>query len=214
MFHFWIKDTQMAPSLLMVEPDYYKIEYAINPFMLDENGKLKQVDGAKAKEQWAALVEVYKSLGVKVHTLKARPELPDMVYAANNALVFFNPQTGKKTAVMAKMKSPFRRPEVPFFEKWYLENGYDVLHLEKFTGSFEGCGDALIQHKRTSPIVWGGYGQRTDKSVYYELIDRFNFHVITLELVHPDFYHLDTCFAILKEDDRGHSRGLPLRKRT
>jgi N-dimethylarginine dimethylaminohydrolase len=191
----------VTKTLLMVDPTHYRVEYAINPFMLDENGKLKKVDSKAAREQWSALVSLFKKIGLEVHTLIGPPELPDMVYPANCCFPFINTKTAQKTVLMGRMRSKFRQPELALFEDWFKKHDYQIERLQDPKICFEGNGDALLHPAlaSTKKIVWGGFGPRTDKTAYSELIERFNFEVLLLELVRPEFYHLDTCFSILDE---------------
>ena len=46
---------------------------------------------------------------------------------------------------------------------------------------------------------WGGYGFRTDRSVYKEIARITEIPVLELELKDPEFYHLDTCLAPVSE---------------
>ena len=126
-----------------------------------------------------------------------------MVYSANNCFPFLDQKTGAPTVLMGRMKSVLRQPEIGIFEKWFCDNGYTVKHLKTPFLSFEGNGDALLHPVKSAEgktLVWGGYGSRTDERVYEELTSRFKLEVIPLKLVTPEFYHLDTCFAILNEE--------------
>lgn len=184
-----------AKELLMVTPQFYKIDYAINPFMKTATGDLKTVDSKKASEQWQRLKWTYEDLGLTVHQMPGENGLPDMVFAANQCFPFFDRETGERSALMARMRSPKRQPEVAFFEEWLETKGYKISHLETPGIAFEGNGDALLHPKL--PLVWGGYGQRTDRDAYEEMSRRFGLQVILLKLQREEFYHLDTCFSIL-----------------
>jgi N-dimethylarginine dimethylaminohydrolase len=47
--------------------------------------------------------------------------------------------------------------------------------------------------------VLGGYGFRTDPRAHAEVAELLRMPVISLELVDPRFYHLDTALAVLDE---------------
>jgi arginine dihydrolase len=51
-----------APRILMCPPDYFGIEYEINPWMNIRVGS----DAERSRDQWAALVETLRELGVTV----------------------------------------------------------------------------------------------------------------------------------------------------
>jgi N-dimethylarginine dimethylaminohydrolase len=180
-------------NLLMAYPNGYRIESALNPHMRDESGRLKVVDFAKALSEWETLRSTYVSLGLTVHVIEAKPEWPDMVFCANQTFPFLD-SAEKASVVMARMRSPTREGEVPLFEKWARENGLRV-HTLRAPGGFEGSGDAIWDFD--SMRVFGGYGFRTDASVYSELASLIRCEIIPLELRDERFYHLDTCFLTL-----------------
>lgn len=181
----------------MVKPDYFDVTYSINPYMTDEKGNLNQINKQKAILEWQELKKTYEKLGYTVDTLDGHPELPDMVFAANQSFPFLDPKTKSKCVLLSHMRSTYRKPEVAYFKKYYESQGYNVYELENKTLCLEGNGDALIQPGNGR--VWGGFGPRTDKKVYDEFVSRFHLSVTPLELVTKDFYHLDTCFSILDE---------------
>ena len=39
-------------SILMVSPKGFRVDYAINPYMLDSQGHLQRIDEEKAHVQW------------------------------------------------------------------------------------------------------------------------------------------------------------------
>ncbi len=182
-------------EILMVKPDFFQVKYAINPFMKDEKGNLKKVDTAKARDQWQRIKWIYEDIGLTVHTLPGQVNLPDMVFAANQSLPFYDRETHQKNVLMARMMSEHREPEIPLFQTWFESHGYRSFTLEDTTLHFEGNGDAILHPKL--PLLWGGYGQRTDRKTYEEIARRFGLQVILLKIQREEFYHLDTCFSIL-----------------
>jgi N-dimethylarginine dimethylaminohydrolase len=60
----------------------------------------------------------------------------------------------------------------------------------------EGQGDMLL----VGDTVLAGYGFRTDRRAHSEVSAALGMPVVSLELVDPRFYHLDTALAVL--DDR------------
>ena len=76
---------------------------------------------------------------------------------------------------------------------------YDIEHndfLESaiWSVSFEGEGDALFQSDNN--LLWMGHGFRTDPRSR-DLIKALFPKCISLQLIDPRFYHLDTCFCLL-----------------
>lgn len=182
----------------MVDPQYFDVAYVINPHMKTSDGQLKKVDRVKARLQWNSLKDLFEALDLKVAVLPAVKGLFDMVFAANQSLPFRNLKTNELTVLMSVMKAPERKLELLHFERWYKDNGYRLEKISDSTLSFEGCGDALLNSSQNQ--IWGGYGFRTDLKVYEEIQKKFGFEVIPLKLINPDFYHLDTCIAILNPD--------------
>ena len=73
---------------LMVEPDHFRVDYSINPFMhLDD-----QPDPRRTRQQWLAIVAAIEAAGGIVEVLPQLPAAPDMVYAMNLGLAFERPK--------------------------------------------------------------------------------------------------------------------------
>ncbi|NBT58041.1 amidinotransferase, partial [bacterium] len=184
-------------SVLVARPTFFEVAYAINPYMTDASGHLNKVDAAKAMEEWQTLVGVFKKIGLSVFEMEGVPGLPDIVFTANQSFPFWNRTSQRYEIVLSKMRSKERADEVPYFERFWRNRGFTVHHLDS-AAAFEGNGDAIFSPDHG--VVFGGYGPRTDKSVYQELSERFGLEVVPLELCSKDFYHLDTCFAILSKE--------------
>lgn len=169
--------------LLVCPPDYFAVDYEINPWMHRSN----VVNRERAVAQWHRLVQVLeRELGVTLERMKPVPGLPDLVFTANAGVVF----DGK--AVPSRFRYPERRREEIYFEAWFREHGYDVTTLDEGL-YFEGAGDLL-----GFPDGWfGGYRQRSDIRAFPVLSDLFGKEILPLELVDGRFYHLDTCFCPL-----------------
>jgi N-dimethylarginine dimethylaminohydrolase len=164
----------------MCRPDYFTVTYQINPWMHPE----KPTDTALAVKQWNDLYRTYLDLGFTVDLIDPIDGLPDMVYAANGGFVLDNMAYG------AKFTFPERQPEGPAYMEWFGANGYEV-HVPKETN--EGEGDFLL----VGDVILAGTGFRSDSDSHREVADIFGRDVITLELVNPSFYHLDTAIAVL-----------------
>ncbi len=176
----------MVKTFLMCPPDKFEVSYVINPWMQDYVGKIsKEV----AVRQWNGLAEKLS----KIANISLIPQIegfPDMVFTANAGSVFKN-----KEFVLSNFKFNERKGEEFFFHKWFENNGYEVKEMPSFI-EFEGDGDCL---RSKDGVVWLGTGFRTSKDSLdhiFELSGKV-FHVEKLELVNPNFYHLDTCFCPL-----------------
>jgi len=173
--------------LLVCPPDYFAVQYEINPWMRLSN----RVHPERARLQWHNLMTVLeKQAGAALLRIAPVPDLPDMVFTANAGSVI-----GRR-AVPSRFRHPERQREEPYFERWFREQGYDVTTLEEGL-YFEGAGDLL-----GFPDAWfGGYRQRSDIRAYVRLAEIFGREIIPLELVDGRFYHLDTCFCPLSGGD-------------
>lgn len=169
--------------LLVCPPDYFRIDYEINPWMRITNA----VDPYRAIRQWQDLMlTLEKDLGVVLERMAPVSGLPDMVFTANAGVVV------GRTAVPSRFRHLERQREETYFEAWFKEHGYEVVPLREGL-YFEGAGDLL-----GVPDLWlGGYRQRSDVRVYTQLSRLFGREIIPVELVDGRFYHLDTCFCPL-----------------
>ncbi|GAC1331216.1 MAG: hypothetical protein NVSMB17_09150 [Candidatus Dormibacteria bacterium] len=171
-------------SLLMCAPDFFGVEYEINPWMHLDRG----VDHARAESQWWALHDAYIALGVTVELAPPVMGLPDMVFSANAAL------TRGGTAVLARFQHPERQGEEAHWREVLAGLGQRVVEVPAGM-RFEGAGDALFVGDR----LFAGHGFRTDLKSHRELARLLDVEVTSLQLVDPRFYHLDTCFCPLAE---------------
>lgn len=179
-------------TVLMVSPDHFDIEYSINPHMVDDDGKLNQVDRAEAQKQWQHLKDTFTRLGLDVEVLPGQAGLPDMVFCANQTFPFMKDE--KKSVLLSRMFSEQRQSEVAYFKAWAKERNWQVFEWPE-AESFEGMGDALWDYDNGQ--VYGGYGFRTSPKIYSYLEKLLGKKVITFELQDPRFYHLDTCLSLL-----------------
>lgn len=173
-------------KILMCPPDFFTVDYVINPWMAGNEGSL---DLALAKRQWEGLRDRLSEYA-DVMTMDAQPDLPDMVFTANAGVVY-----GDK-AIASHFMPLERRPEEKHFKKWFRANGFELLDLDEKIG-FEGAGDCL--HDRRGPWLWTGYGFRTEIEAHAEIGNFFDVEVVSIRLTDERFYHIDTCFCPLTD---------------
>jgi N-dimethylarginine dimethylaminohydrolase len=175
------------PRILMCPPDYYGIEYEINPWMRMD----ASADPLLARRQWENLVAILRELGATIERMEAKPGLPDMVFTANAGIVHQN------RFIPSRFRHPQRQGESPWFEAWFRGQGLEVVDLyarANLNGSaFEGAGDALF----CGETLVAGYLNRSDIQIHRHLAALLACRVVSVELVDPYFYHLDTCFCPL-----------------
>jgi N-dimethylarginine dimethylaminohydrolase len=166
----------------MCPPDFYGIEYEINPWMSRAHGSTPE----RADRQWNALYQTLISLGVTVELMTPQESLPDLVFTANAGLVFGN------RFFSSRFRHDVRARETPFFDRWAEEHGFTVAHLPEGI-FFEGAGDALF----CGSTLFAGYRIRSDVRGHHHIGKCLNRLVLPMELINPRFYHLDTCFCPL-----------------
>lgn len=169
-------------TVLMCRPEYFTVNYRINPWMHPE----EPTDTSLAVSQWEVLYQTYIDLGFDVHLIEPIEGLPDMVYAANGGFVIDNIAYG------ASFTHPQRQAEGPAYMDWFRANGFTVHEPKNIN---EGEGDFLL----VGDVILAGTGFRSSTDSHRELAEVYGREVVSLELVNPNFYHLDT--AIAKLDD-------------
>ncbi|WP_438856155.1 dimethylargininase [Agromyces sp. M3QZ16-3] len=167
-------------TVLMCRPEHFTVVYQINPWM----DPAKPTDTALAVAQWQTLHDTYVGLGFDVHLIDPVEGLPDMVYAANGGTVIDGIAYG------AKFTHAQRAAEGPAYMDWFRRAGFDVREPAETN---EGEGDFLL----VGDVVLAGTGFRSDGSSHEELARITGREVVTLRLVNPSFYHLDTAIAVL-----------------
>ena len=173
-----------AHSYLMCPPTYFTVTYAINPWMRPD----QPTDAHRAMRQWERLHQVYLELGHTVRIIDPVPGLPDMVFAANGATVVGGKVLG------AKFRFAERAAEADAYLDWFRASGFSDVRAARLVN--EGEGDILF----TGRSLIAGYGFRTDLAAHAQLEEAFGVPVISIHLVDPRFYHLDTAMCVLDAD--------------
>ena len=168
------------PTVLMCRPEHFTVSYRINPWMHPED----PTDTSLALQQWSVLYATYVDLGFTVQLIDPLPGLPDMVYAANGGFVL------DWIAYGARFHYPERQPEGPAYMEWFRSKGLDVREPQETN---EGEGDFLL----VGDTILAASGFRSDTSSHQEIADIYGREVVSLQLVNPSYYHLDTALAVL-----------------
>jgi N-dimethylarginine dimethylaminohydrolase len=173
----------MQRRYLMCPPVHFDVVYRINPWMDPE----VRVDHDTVSRQWAGLFAAYVTRGHEVELIEPAPGLPDMVFAANSALVLDG------AAYLARFHYDERRGEEELYARWFEDHGFTLHragHVHEGEGDFALAGDVIL----------AGTGFRTDPAAHREVSHIFDREVVSLRLVDPRFYHLDTALFVLDED--------------
>lgn len=167
----------------MCPPRHFAVRYVINPWM-DPN---VPVDVERAMDQWTALRDTYRNLGHEVAEIEPQPGLPDMVFVANTGLMIEGQVLG------ARFHAEQRAAEAEHARRWFVEQGYrDIIMPEQVN---EAEGDFLW----TGQVLLAGTGFRTAVEAHAEAQEVLGAPVVSLRLIDPRYYHLDTALFVLNE---------------
>ena len=174
----------MPTRLLICPPGHYDVRYAINPWMEQHVGDATP----DATRQWERFVELLGCCG-DVELIQVEPQsgTPDIVFTANAALMVGN------LAIVSSFRHAERRREQPVYRAALARAGYATTFLRQTY--FEGAGDALFD--RVRPLLYAGYGWRTERGATLQLQEIVGCRVLPLLLVDERFYHLDTALCPL-----------------
>ncbi len=175
---------------VMVRPDHFRVDYAINPYM----DTAVQPDRHRAMAQWVDLVTTIERLGGTVEVVPQRPDAPDMVYAMNLGLGIVRPAGAH--VVMSHMRYAERRMEAESAQPWFERSGRTTSYVGR---------DGVGAHLEAGDVfAWGGglvagYGPRTEELALKHLATDLGVRVHGVRIVHPAMYHLDLAFCPLDD---------------
>ncbi|WP_145442367.1 dimethylarginine dimethylaminohydrolase family protein [Gimesia chilikensis] len=175
-----------SPTILMCPPDYYGIEYEINPWM----SRSQQSNLEVARQQWESLYALLQKLNASIELMTPVKGLPDLVFTANAGLIWHN------RVFLSLFRHQARQGETPVDQQWFEQAGFETIEMpEEFF--FEGAGDALF----CGDTLFAGYLIRSDVKALQWVAAEMKCRVIPLQLVDEFYYHLDTCFCPLSETE-------------
>jgi N-dimethylarginine dimethylaminohydrolase len=174
---------QYPHNILMIKPNNFRVDYVINSHM-DVNNK---VDHALALKQWEEIYLCYEKLGFNLIVHEDKEQFPDMVFCANQSFTY------PGGIILSQMQFEQRKGEVESFKDWFADK-----NLTQSPESFEGMGDLLWDYP--GERLFGGFGYRTNETVYDWIEQVIDKKVVRLKLVSEDYYHLDTCLSIINSD--------------
>jgi N-dimethylarginine dimethylaminohydrolase len=177
--------TATTRRYLMCPPTYFAVNYSINPWMDPDT----PVDNALAMAQWEELRGTYRLLGHRVETIDPVPGLPDMVFAANSGTVVDGRVLG------ARFRSAERTAEAEYFRSWFVAHGYSSVSMPGAVNEAEG------DFAWTGRVLLAGSGFRTDPAAHAEAQEILGVPVVSLRLVDPFYYHLDTALFVLAPEE-------------
>lgn len=172
---------RLGREYLMCPPTYFDVVYSINEWM----DPAVDVDHALAQRQWTTLVDTFRRLGHRVHLVDPVPGLPDMVFVTDSGLVVDG------VALGARYRTAQRGPEAEHVLRWFRDNGFRRAERPRYVN--EGGGDLLVVGR----TILAGTGFRTDERAHAEAGAHLGLRVLTLRLVNPRYYHLNTALGVL-----------------
>lgn len=172
-------------QIVMCPPEFFSIEYSINPWMNMENKVIKE----RAFVQYNFLKESFRKSSVVVNELTPVSGLPDMVFATNAGYA------GDNKFIKANFRARQRKHEADKAGEYFAGLGYQVFTMPEEI-CFEGEGDLI----RSESKFFLGCGIRSDQKAAEFIGNIIEKEIIPLELVNPYFYHLDTCFGPVNDD--------------
>jgi len=175
---------------VMVRPDHFRIDYAINPFM----DTAIQPDRRRAMAQWVDLLTTIERVGGTVEVVPQRADAPDMVYAMNLGLAVVRAEGSH--VVLSHMRYAERRMEALSARPWFERSGRTTSYVGR---------DGVGAHLEAGDVfAWGdglvaGYGPRTEELALKHLATDLGVRVRGVRITHPAMYHLDLAFCPLDE---------------
>jgi N-dimethylarginine dimethylaminohydrolase len=169
---------------LVCPPTHFSVTYDINPWMTRNVG----YSAPDAIRQWERLMETFTVAGdVEIIGIEPSEHVPDLVFTANAALMCGN------LAIVSSFRHPERRREQSTYRAALARLGFATTYLQQTY--FEGAGDALFDRAR--PVLYAGYGWRSERNATLQLQEIVGCRVMPLLLVDERFYHLDTALCPL-----------------
>lgn len=186
------------PHILMCAPQHFAVSYAINPWMNPATwASAAPALAAASQAEWQALHAKLIELGAAISLVPPAPDLPDMVFTANAAVVM------DRKALLARFRHAERQREEVHFERAFraLQAAGVIDEVQSLPRGLvlEGAGDCVWDETRR--LFWMGYGPRSDQAAGAVVEAAFAGEVVALELADPRFYHMDTALAPLPHGD-------------
>jgi N-dimethylarginine dimethylaminohydrolase len=192
----WLPTERVATTrrYLMCPPAHFAVTDVLNPWM----DPAVPVSAERATVQWATLRDTYRALGHRVDEIEPARGLPDMVFAANSGTVVRGRVLG------ARFRAPQRAAEAEHFRRWFVEHGFRNVVMPAAINEAEG------DFAWTGAVLLAGTGFRTEQAAHAEAEAVLGVPAVSLTLVDPRYYHLDTALLVLDDTpDRQHIAYFP-----
>ena len=179
----------------MVEPNHFRVDYAINPFM-DLND---QPEPLHTRAEWLASSPRSRPRVAASQVLPQLPDAPDMVYAMNLGLALEIPNkagesTGGWCSRTCGSRSDGWRPRPRTTGSRPTASPRRAIGRDGVGAHFE-AGDAFAW--RGELVV--GFGPRTEELALKHLATDLGVSVRGFRITHPGMYHMDLGFCPLDD---------------
>jgi N-dimethylarginine dimethylaminohydrolase len=172
------------PAFLMCSPEWYGVDYVINPWMA---GNVHRSSRDASFAQWKQMYKALREIA-DVRLLHPQEGSPDMTFVAHGALV------NHGVAAVSSFACTERESEEHPLRTWLADAGFQIFDTPRET-PFEGEGDGMFDP--FGRRLWLAHGARTCRYSHGHVASAWQAEPVSLHLVDPRFYHLDTCFAPL-----------------
>lgn len=202
-------------TILMGDPAHFSVQGGANPHTRTRWGTRRQVDRARAVEQWGVLKRELEALGIRVLVVPPDPAQPGLVYPANAGFQFpldAEKPLSEKTFTLSNLL-PTRAGEKAHYQRLLAAEGFRLHEIDE-AYRFEGEADFfpvgelfLLTHGRLEqqrfvphfglPPWKRVYGFRTDARVEPALREVVGneVEILHLELLLEAHYHGDTALC-------------------
>ena len=177
-------------TILMCPPRHYRIDYAINPYM---TGNVGRIDPALAVDEWDRLASLLTRLGARIEVVTPLQSAPDQVFMSDPGVTIGN------TFYCGRFKYSERQAEIETVKDWMTSHDFEVRQLPEGL-VWEGNGELLVGldgQGAADGVLFGGYGIRSQMEAYEWLREATGFEILTIQLTDPRCFHLDVCFTVL-----------------
>lgn len=191
-------------SVLMIRPASFSYDEETaksNPFQTDVDLTPAQLQN-EVLEEFDAMVERLKKLGLLVYQVEDRPEPPKpSAVFPNNWISFHEDGTVVLYPMQSKGRSLERRPELAdWLEKespFRVRRTIDLSDQEKEGKALEGTGSIVFD--REDRVAYACRSPRTDIPLFEHLCERLGYRPISFRAVDPEgvpIYHTNVMLAI------------------
>ena len=160
---------------------------------VDKKNK-KPINLQKAWAEWLDFYSVLSQFGL-VYVLPSTPgNLQDLVYTANSGIALPK-EISPMTYILSNFRSGPRVNESIVIRNFMSSMGFNIVDLDYY---FEGAADLKYLYGNT---FLGGYGIRTDKRAYNQMMDKFDMKIYPIGMDDEYLYHFDCNIFPIDSDN-------------